>query len=91
MALRQVEQVRARIATGFANELVRIRGFLSLTEGNAEAIEKLRGKEGNTLLATMTDVALKHLGHVTSGDGRAARMAAGHAGRGQRITVRDRD
>lgn len=51
---------------GFANELIRIRSYLSLTAGNAEAIELLIGKDGSTLLARLIDTTITHLGHDES-------------------------
>lgn len=63
MGLKQVEKVRQRIAHGLNREIVGIRSFLSLTEGNQEAIERLRGEQHELVLASLTEAVLMHLGN----------------------------
>lgn len=74
--LRNVEQVRQRIARGQASELVRLRGFLSSIDGNQFAVDQLRGEMGDLLLADITELVLTHLGHTTE----VTRMADGKDG-----------
>ena len=62
--MKHVELIRGRILRGFAGELARLRIFISATEGNQEAVDKLRGEPGDTLLAKVTDIILQELGHT---------------------------
>lgn len=64
--MKQVELVRQRVAKGLHGELTRLRIWISAVEGNEEAVEKLRGKDCELLLATMTEGLLAHLGHTTA-------------------------
>ena len=63
--LRQVELVRKRIVGGQSSEIVRFRSWLSSIDGNAHAVEQLRGEAGELLIADITELILTHLGHVT--------------------------
>jgi hypothetical protein len=65
MALKQVELVRRRVVSGMSNELVRIRSWLSCTEGNADSVDLLRGEQGEALVADLTEFIMLHLGHAT--------------------------
>lgn len=61
--MKHVEIIRKRILRGQAAELMRLRGFISATDGNAEAVRRLQGEEGNQLLAEVADFLLERLGH----------------------------
>ena len=74
--LRNVEQVRLRIARGQASELTRLRSFVSSIDGNQFAVDQLRGEIGDLLLADITELILTHLGHTTE----ITRMADGKDG-----------
>lgn len=64
MALRNVEIVRDRIVRGMHRELSSLRSWLSGTD-NHEAVELLRGEEGDARLARVVDKVLAELGHET--------------------------
>lgn len=64
MALRNVQQVRDRVLLGMQRELSSLRSWLSST-GNHEAVEKLRGNEGDACLSRVADKVLEELGHET--------------------------
>jgi len=63
--LKHVERIRARIVQGQVGELTRLRNYISLTDGNQEAVDLLRGDPGAMILAKVTDLLLKELGHET--------------------------
>jgi len=79
MSLKRVDLVRNKIAKEFAAALLRIRTFISYTEGNQEAVERLRNTEVDEetgrskpgsldeLLADLTDRAMRHCGHEPEG------------------------
>jgi len=64
--VKNVELIRSRITRGMAGELTRLRIFLSSTDGNQEAVDRLQGDGGNLLLARITDIILRELGHETN-------------------------
>lgn len=77
MSLKQVELVRERVTRGVSQELTRVRVWLSMTDGNAEPVEQLRGEPGVEIVAVLTDTIMRHLGHVDSEiDPREARSHA---------------
>ena len=61
--MNQVELIRARILRGQRGELMRLRIFISSTPDNQDVVDKLVGKEGDLLLARITDAILRELGH----------------------------
>jgi len=63
--MKHVDIIRQRILRGMASELIRLRTFVSMTDGNTEVVARLEGKEGNDLLARVTENLLAELGHVT--------------------------
>lgn len=62
--MKHVELIRARILRGLVSEFVRLRVFISATEGNQEATDLLRGEKGDLLLAKTTDFIMRELGHA---------------------------
>lgn len=66
--MNQVELIRARAVRGFEAELLRFKSFVSMTEGNAPAVDALKGEEGRPvnekLTAKLVDVVLAHIGHT---------------------------
>lgn len=64
MALKQVELVRRRVASGISNEIVRLRAWISSTDGNGEAVETLRGDNAEQLLGTLIETVMVHMGHA---------------------------
>jgi len=85
MSLKQVELVRRRATSGWANELTRLRVWLSTIDGNNDAVERLRGTSGQELLAVLVENTLGHLGHDTalsaSAESAHKRSQAGKAAR----------
>lgn len=75
--LRGVELVRQRIVRGQLSEIVKLRTYVSSIDGNAYAVERLRGNDGDALLADITELIMAHLGHSTS----ITRADDGHDGR----------
>jgi hypothetical protein len=65
MALQQVELTRKRVVSGISSEIVRLRSWISCLDGNAAAVEQLRGDPGEQLAADVTELIMTHLGHVT--------------------------
>lgn len=63
--LKHVEMIRQRILKGQVRELTLLRGYISLTDGNQSAVDRLHGETGNLILAKITDLVLKELGHET--------------------------
>lgn len=63
--MKNVEMVRKRLVTGYTNELIRFRSWLSSVEGNAELIDKLRGEGADQLLGDLVELTMAHLGHAT--------------------------
>jgi hypothetical protein len=61
--VKQVEIIRQRILRGQAGELARLRIYISQTEGNQEAVDRLRDAAGDEVLAKVTDLILRELGH----------------------------
>lgn len=62
--LNQVELIRMRILRGQMGELVRLRSYISILGGNPDAVDRLHGKQGDLLLARVTDMILRELGHA---------------------------
>lgn len=85
--MKQVELVRQRLVTGFGSELRKVRVWLSMVEGNADAVDRLRDSEGDELLAGLVERTMVHLGHETegpkAGDHRANRTQARKRSGGQ--------
>lgn len=91
MALKHVVQIREKVTREMAATLMRIRAFISYTDGNAEAIELLRNPEidektGLTkpgpldhLIAQLSDQVLRHCGHEPEGFVRNPRGVATRA------------
>lgn len=77
MALKQVELVRRRVASGVGNEIVRLRSWISSIDGNADAVETLRGDNAEQLLGTLIETIMVHLGHGAE----VNRLNDGHSGR----------
>jgi hypothetical protein len=63
--LQHVERIRERIMRGQMRELGALRSFISMTDGNAEAVERLRGPAGDLVLGKVSAFILKELGHET--------------------------
>lgn len=63
--MKHVELIRQRIVRGQAQELRRLRAFISTTDGNVDAIAKMEGDEGMHLLAEVSEFILAKLGHST--------------------------
>lgn len=63
--MKNVEQIRQRIVRGQAMELQRLKIFVSMIDGNNDALAQFEGRAGEQLLAGVTDFILAHLGHVT--------------------------
>lgn len=76
MALKQVELIRQRVLRGMQGELVRLRVFIASAGENEEAVEILRGKSGDTVLAVLTDTLMRELGHGTELDATNSRSKA---------------
>lgn len=65
MSLKSADLIRQRVIRGFRDELVRIRMFISGTEGNEVAVEKLRDQSGEDILANVADTFLRSIGQET--------------------------
>lgn len=63
MSLKQVEQIRGRILRTQQQALMGVRAFISMTDGNQDAMDELTGEKGTQLLADVTDMILDRLGH----------------------------
>lgn len=66
MALKHVEKIRTAIVHQQVTALSRLRNYVSMVDGNPEAVDLLRGEPGNLILAKVTDLILRELGHETS-------------------------
>lgn len=64
--MKQVELVRQRVAKGLNGELIRLRVWISAVDGNEAAVEMLRGKAVEIILASLTESLLSHMGHSTA-------------------------
>lgn len=64
--MKHVERIRAAVIGHQTRALALIRGYISLTDGNIEAIDRLRGPEGALILAKCVDLILRELGHETN-------------------------
>lgn len=60
-----IELIRSRVTRGQASELTRLRIFLSSTDGNQDCVDRLHGSSGALLLAKVTDLIMRELGHET--------------------------
>lgn len=93
VTLKQIDIVRKRVAQGVVRELVSLRAFISATDGNQEAVERLRGDSGAKVLAIVTDCIMSQLGAPTAEAGnkpnsaaaRAAKRVSARAGVGAKI------
>lgn len=78
--LQHVETIRTRILRGQQGELVRLRSYVSILGGNQDAVDRLKGREGDLLLARVVDMILRELGHCEAlpveHDGNKTRRAA---------------
>lgn len=79
MPLKDIENLRVRIARGFANELLKVRTNVLPFNGNNEACDRLVGKLGDKLLADLVNATLRHLGHEPESFVRNPRGVAGRA------------
>lgn len=61
--MKHVEIIRNRIVRGQMGELARLRTYISGTEGNQVAVDKLLGQHGDSILAEVTDLIMRRLGH----------------------------
>lgn len=61
--MKHVELIRSRILRGFSGEFARLRVYISGTDGNQESVDQLRGEPGELLLAKVTDMVMRELGH----------------------------
>lgn len=57
--MKNVQLIRQHVA-GY---MFRLRSFVSMTEGNVEVVDRLRGKEGDERLARIVAFILGELGH----------------------------
>lgn len=57
--MKQVKQIRQHIT----NYVLKLRSYVSMTEGNSEVVERLRGEEGEKRIARIVGFVLKELGH----------------------------
>lgn len=67
--LKHVELIRARVARGLEMSLISIKGFVSTTDGNNKALERLSGETSQInekLLAMMIDMVMEQMGHKTA-------------------------
>jgi hypothetical protein len=64
--MKHIEQIRPAIRRVLVKALGNIRGYISLTDGNLEAVDRLRGPGGDLILAKCTDFILRELGHETN-------------------------
>lgn len=81
VTLKQIDIVRKRVAQGLVRELTSLRAFISGTDGNQEAVERLRGDRGERFLAVVTDCIMSQLGAPTAEAGEKPNSAAGRAAR----------
>jgi hypothetical protein len=87
MPIHRIEQVRERIIRAQEIEVTRLRGYLSLIDGNQTVLPRLEGTAKELLVARLTETVLEALGHqtaVTAGDSashvrRAVTRAVGRA------------
>jgi hypothetical protein len=63
--LKQVELVRRYVTGRVSDNVIRIRSWISCTDGNVDAVEQLRGDKGEALVADLVETILLHLGHAT--------------------------
>jgi hypothetical protein len=75
--LQQVELVRRYVAGRVSENVVRIRSWVSGMDGNAHAVEQLRGETGEQLVADIVETVMLHLGHSAD----LTRMQDGKGGR----------
>lgn len=57
--MKNVQLIRQHVA-GY---MMRLRSFVSMTDGNVEVVDRLRGKEGDERLARIVAFILGELGH----------------------------
>lgn len=63
--MKHVQNMRDRILKVQQDALIRIRSYASMTDGNQDVVELLRGDDGLQVLADVTDFLLERLGHKT--------------------------
>lgn len=63
MSLRHVEKTRQYVVRKMTNQVIGLRTWLSMLDGTAPVLERLRGEPGEELVAVLTDALLRHLGH----------------------------
>lgn len=63
--MKHIELIRKRILRGQAMELMRLRSFISSTDGNVEVLQRMEGEAGQQLLAKVSDFIMSELGHTT--------------------------
>lgn len=64
--MKHVELVRQRITSGLHGELTRLRIWVSATDGNEAAVERLREQALSLILAQLTETLMEHMGHATA-------------------------
>jgi hypothetical protein len=57
--MKNVKNIRQRLTI----DLVRLRSYISMTEGNVEVVDRLRGEEGEKRMARIITFILSELGH----------------------------
>lgn len=63
--MNQVELIRRRVVSGQFSELRKLIGFISMTDGNVDVLDRLREKSVyEPLLAQIVDAIMLACGHV---------------------------
>jgi hypothetical protein len=59
--MKNITLIRARIT----NDMLRLRSYISMTDGNVAVVDRLRGEEGEERIARIIAFILIELGHET--------------------------
>jgi len=61
--MQQVDLIRQRVTRGMYSELTRLRQYISMTDGNQEAVDRLIGESGNAIHAEVVALIMARLGN----------------------------
>lgn len=61
--MKNVELIRGRVVRGLDTEVRRLRAYISTTEGNSALFDKMDAEFMQLLLAELTDLTMRRLGH----------------------------
>jgi uncharacterized protein YbcI len=65
MALKSADLIRQRVIRGFRDEITRIKTFIAGTSDNEVAVEALRDKSGEDIVAELVETLMLKIGQET--------------------------